>query len=544
MAKSLLSPKASTSKHLDEEEEGEVEIHFGVPADLEVEVDGESPRGKATEPEDDNDVDERNNLDRVNEADEGNEAEAFDNYEFIGQEDETCQGEELEEGNEDLFPSTSGLSQQDGQWVDGLKLATAKIHTEKRFICVEFPCIVHDKDKAVAMLGGREGIQKSLSQQGRLELSFRPKDPFAKPAVSNDRMTWSLVLRVRRRKQPPGEEIMTSDGFQYQISVIGVVDAIYTFDNQCDFQYLPVHKKESGENEEILSKILPTLEAEKDEYLSRPVPLFLPPIMYSRREKPCFYDLDNDPPPKACNTQPNSLRKKREHGSHIIEFDNPFTPKEPLQVAVRNVNRYLPNYLHTDAYKALKKLFDQRPIWSKTACAAHLEEAYSLHIKYLLPMMSYCFLTGPWRNMWVRFGYDPRKEIGAKMYQVLDYRVRSVINRNKVVRKRGKETARAYPRTSCTVDSKVELESSSRGEGRHQGHFNPTYMFNPLVEPPYRQMRYQLCDIFEDKIQMLVHQNDGKETVCTEKDGWCMENISVLARDIMNSHVDKLLINT
>lgn len=33
-------------------------------------------------------------------------------------------------------------------------------------------------------------------------------------------------------------------------------------------------------------------------------------------------------------------------------------------------------------------------------------------------------LTGPWRSLWVRFGYDPRKHPEAKIYQVLDFRIR------------------------------------------------------------------------------------------------------------------------
>eukprot|EP00061_Rhincodon_typus_P014926 g42313.t1 len=33
-------------------------------------------------------------------------------------------------------------------------------------------------------------------------------------------------------------------------------------------------------------------------------------------------------------------------------------------------------------------------------------------------------LTGPWRSLWVRFGYDPRKDPKAKIYQVLDFRLR------------------------------------------------------------------------------------------------------------------------
>jgi general transcription factor 3C polypeptide 5 (transcription factor C subunit 1) len=29
-------------------------------------------------------------------------------------------------------------------------------------------------------------------------------------------------------------------------------------------------------------------------------------------------------------------------------------------------------------------------------------------LKYIIPAVAYYFTTGPWRNLWVRFGYDPR----------------------------------------------------------------------------------------------------------------------------------------
>lgn len=33
-------------------------------------------------------------------------------------------------------------------------------------------------------------------------------------------------------------------------------------------------------------------------------------------------------------------------------------------------------------------------------------------------------ITGPWRSLWIRYGYDPRKSPEAKIYQVLDFRIR------------------------------------------------------------------------------------------------------------------------
>jgi len=45
-------------------------------------------------------------------------------------------------------------------------------------------------------------------------------------------------------------------------------------------------------------------------------------------------------------------------------------------------------------------------------------------LKFTLPVVAYYFVTGPWRALWVRLGYDPRTDPDAKKYQLVDFRVR------------------------------------------------------------------------------------------------------------------------
>ena len=41
----------------------------------------------------------------------------------------------------------------------------------------------------------------------------------------------------------------------------------------------------------------------------------------------------------------------------------------------------------------------------------------------LLGLVSYYVPSGPWKTLWVKFGYDPRTEREAKVYQCLDFRL-------------------------------------------------------------------------------------------------------------------------
>lgn len=71
----------------------------------------------------------------------------------------------------------------------------------------------------------------------------------------------------------------------------------------------------------------------------------------------------------------------------------------------------------------LFQLFEERPVWSKLAlmCVTGYNRD---QMKYLLPAAAYYFVTGPFRIMWVKYGYDPRKDPSARIYQSIDYRIR------------------------------------------------------------------------------------------------------------------------
>ena len=41
------------------------------------------------------------------------------------------------------------------------------------------------------------------------------------------------------------------------------------------------------------------------------------------------------------------------------------------------------------------------------------------------------------------------------------------------------------------------------------------YIFTPDKLPSQRQLFYQLCDLKDDSLQAIVHNNNGRETTCT-----------------------------
>ena len=55
----------------------------------------------------------------------------------------------------------------------------------------------------------------------------------------------------------------------------------------CDFQYLPVQRTAGGSYTEILSKVIIDRLIPLKEYMSRDMPLFIPPNTFARVDRPC-----------------------------------------------------------------------------------------------------------------------------------------------------------------------------------------------------------------------------------------------------------------
>ena len=73
--------------------------------------------------------------------------------------------------------------------------------------------------------------------------------------------------------------------------------------------------------------------------------------------------------------------------------------------------------------KLLSQLFEEKPLHLKVEIEQRL--GYSKDkLKMVLPALCYYWLDGPWRAQWNKFGFDPTKNVEAKIYQTLDFRIR------------------------------------------------------------------------------------------------------------------------
>ena len=173
-------------------------------------------------------------------------------------------------------------------------------------------------------------------------------------------------------------------------------------------------------------------------------------------------------------------------------------------------------------------------------------------LKLILPVVAFYFTTGPWRNQWVKFGYDPRQEQSAATHQTLDYRVRLQGGaRNIVTAKRSyanyllpyKAMNWSKPKTSLintesfTTSQEDKKEEAITEEDREK--LLDVYLFREGRIPPYRQMFYQYGDLELPEAQAILAESRGAE--CLEKSGWFVTGTEDRLREALTRSINQHL---
>ncbi|PIN21879.1 RNA polymerase III transcription factor (TF)IIIC subunit [Handroanthus impetiginosus] len=342
---------------------------------------------------------------------------------------------------------------------------------------VHYPGYPSSTERAIETLGGNQGILKVRTEKSnKLELHFRPEDPYSHPAFGELHPCNSFLLKLSRKKvkgkqnikdpnrisehtskdlhhlkqissipkctettettsQPECESFSASsqvkaqieNGGQEQLSadIVAGVSEAYHFSGLVDYQHVvAVHADLTRRKKRTWSEIEPhdeggLLDVDQEDLL-----ILVPPL----------FSLKDLPEKVALKpTGDMSLKKKQEgvvqqHSEMEIEqcLAIDFNIKEiPKEV---NWEKSIPR--DSDRWQwqmAVCELFDERPIWVKASLAEHLLDrglnVGNKVLKRLLFIAAYYFSNGPYRRFWIRKGYDPRKDPESRIYQRTDFRV-------------------------------------------------------------------------------------------------------------------------
>lgn len=436
-------------------------------------------------------------------------------------------------------------------------------YNTKQLLTVEYPGTVVNLDKMTKTFGGeKEMFDVFRNSSKRLELKFRPDDPYCK-TVHGDRFnTTNLLLKVIKRTKKRTNASQSSEDrnssenennqdVDFKIEFLGIASNAYKFKALADFQILPMRfDKTENKYKSMIPDLKPTT-LHPSSWLDKDTELFVPPLLFSRFDLPQngYTDIQNKNPKDSYRKLPPNIigqsRKRRAGFAVFTTFDSTDSTNKPQPEAVLQLKTYP---LEVEIKKLLDELFTERPIWTRNALLGRLKCERS-KLKHSLPCTAYYFTNGPWRTLWVKFGYNPRKDPASKIYQIMDLRINPNIPINEHKNKR-RQSYYTLPNKNAqnqqriaTINTDylgVPLSKEEGNDEEEEAKFNLlSYEYFPGQLPTYRQSFYQLCDIHLESVQKLVHQNDGQEEFCHEKDGWCIPGTLEKCRELIIADIVK-----
>ena len=494
----------------------------------------------------------------------------------------------------------------------------------KNMFCIEYPGLVQNPEIMIDTLGGRNSVSKAFEDPNRrLELRFRPTDIFCKPTCSERNNTTSLLIKVTKYKKKrrkcngnckkqdtnltdeysnaiPNENASNDASVKIQTKVMGSAKITYSFPNMSDFQYLPTERviqeaRASPTNVDTVQDIDFENKDKSDKNIKcvihRPImdevyygekklpganwltdhengsaPLFLPPAAFTRMDQPQDYHYRKDTSTQAIKSNlsvPQTIigrtRQRRTLHAVFVNYENPKVPERPSDVALHQLKvKFIDEAMLQEVHDA----FNNQPIWTKTGLSAVTGQSLE-RLKFILPTVAYYFTSGPWRNQWVKFGYDPRKDPSSAIYQTLDYRVR--LEGGAKLKVRAKRSYANYilpyqstnpskSRTSTIIrealvgsdQNSLASEQVSAITESEKAIKRSSYVFEKGVIPPCRQMFYQYKDIKLEEAENLVKLKTKKgmqkdAQTCSERNGWFEGGLDSALREIMTKSITQSL---
>ncbi|KAI8578992.1 hypothetical protein K450DRAFT_244489 [Umbelopsis ramanniana AG] len=390
------------------------------------------------------------------------------------------------------------------------------------FVNVEYPGRVQNHDRAFENLGGIQLLEKRMNnKEPEIELKFRPKDPFAHGIPGNVMNTKNLLLKVTRQVNANNPDEQIGD---HKAEVVGYITKTCRFRAMADFQYLVAPENRVSQVKKAVmecdvNKMMDFVPAENDyENLE-----LVPPPLFTKQEMPFDYSYQQNPAVvKVKIRQPDgsvavklvNRYKQRKETHYIIPWEAKVIPDKPP-------NNFRP--LEGEAMQILSRvqeLFQERPIWTRFALRAMLPPSTHKYLSRVLPGIGYNVSSGPWRDTWIRYGYDPNKHPETYQYQLLD--------------QRGYLKAKA-PATSRAKRKPLDSNEVGSKEHSHQDDIPAmNHQWDGVIKPE-GQNNYMLCDILIPEFRKVIQDPRYRKETCTKESGWIYPTVYKELRKFMKA---------
>ncbi|KAL1203278.1 hypothetical protein V5N11_031873 [Cardamine amara subsp. amara] len=377
----------------------------------------------------------------------------------------------------------------------------------KEAFVVHFPGYPSSIPRAIETLGGIQGISQAReSISNKLELRFRPEDPYAHPALGEQRPCNGFLLRISKKdiKKPV---LATSDVCLEEASpvlsadIVAHVSESFQFDGMADYQHvIPIHADIAQKKKRKWMEV-DSLAGNSDLMgLADEDVMMLLPQFFAPKDIP-----DNVALKPPATSGPKKKDDADAATQNFYEIDvGPIKPSLfGLSLAFIQIPKKLnwedfvaPSSNHWQWQVSVSALFEERPIWTRDSVVQRLLDkglkcTHHMLNRFLL-RAAYYFSSGPFLRFWIKRGYDPRNDPESRVYQRMEFRVPPEL--------------RSYCDTNATNNSKPS--------------WNDICAFKLF---PFKcQTFLQLFELDDEYIQREIRK-PPKQTTCSHKTGWFSE---------------------
>jgi len=278
---------------------------------------------------------------------------------------------------------------------------------------------------------------------------------------------------------------------------------------------------------------------------------------------------------------PEKAFGKRRARQNYLTFDTP-TPNEPPYQDAEQMRKIFPK-----VFDHLKVLFQQNPIYSRASVVQSMVKwasdnnliklpqedkesflarctqlrAFIHELLALLPYVAYRFSGGPWRNSWIRLGFNPRlpsNAVECLRYQSMEIRLNSELFQAIQQRIRERAQKATNPLESSMTDTLKLKSFTLRSEPKRATNVDGSYAqetINDLLEadlsldrlPLGKNCTYLLIDVLNTKkdlhgvhtyIQELFRMQNVSRSSCDVRTGWMSNSEYDKLRSLLNQLID------
>lgn len=336
-----------------------------------------------------------------------------------------------------------------------------------KIVALEHPCIIQNLERGLASLGSQQRLEEFLDEPNvekrTIMVKLKPEDRFSRGIPSTRVPSSSLVLKVsvpkrtgRKRKRGSEDPFVLDPAAQednprppdanhvwkglrdnpeaYSIQVVGSLPELHVCRSLPDLQYSTASNELmqnirtnllSNDFEKVKAFKLGSSKGIATQEIQPPPSMSVSriPLPYGYRQNQSVKFVRENGLVKAYNASvvPKSI-------THVISFDSPTVPSEspvelpPEDTLEPRIRRCI---------GILRQALITRPLLSRRVQLAIVTPGTDDQLKRVWAYLGYMFRSGPFKDVLIAFGVDPRSDPKYRIYQSVTIQVSNTRERKK-----------------------------------------------------------------------------------------------------------------